>query len=41
MFPSYLIKTKFKIDERSNAKCLQNNVNWTIPQKSIEKVSPF
>ena len=41
MFPSYLIKTKFKIDEISNAKCLQSNGNWIIPQKSIEKENPF
>ena len=41
MLSPYLFKTNFKIDEKFNAKGIQNNVFEIILQKGIEKISTF
>ena len=41
MLTSYLFKTKFKIDEKLNAKCIAIMVFEIILQKGIEKIRPF
>ena len=41
MLSSYLLQTNFRIDEKFNAKGIQNNGIWNHIAKRIEIIYPF